>query len=199
MKLDYDYFEKIIAYKAITDAVYLTSIADYVKPEYFEDKNIAFYFKIVNEFYDTRNKLPTFTEIKTYLTNEPLRKGFKKLLESFKELDELIDIDELYFNTERFLRERSTLQTMIEAADAMSKGEIDPTAIYDKFSTCCSINLVTDTGIELFRDRNKIVDNLLREDATISSTWPWLDEALGGGFMYLLDKPTLERVFSLET
>jgi replicative DNA helicase len=182
MKLDYDYFEKIIAYKAITDAVYLTSIADYVKPEYFEDKNIAFYFKIVNEFYDTRNKLPTFTEIKTYLTNEPLRKGFKKLLESFKELDELIDIDELYFNTERFLRERSTLQTMIEAADAMSKGEIDPTAIYDKFSTCCSINLVTDTGIELFRDRNKIVDNLLREDATISSKWPWLDEALGGGF-----------------
>lgn len=182
MKLDYDYFEKIIAYKAITDPVYLTSIADYVKPEYFEDKNIAFYFKVVNEFYDTRNKLPTFTEIKTYLTNEPLRKGFKKLVESFRELDSLIDTDELYFNTERFLRERSTLQTMIEAADAMSKGDIDPAALHDKFSECCSINLVTDVGIELYRDREKIIDNILRDDATISSKWPWLDEALGGGF-----------------
>lgn len=182
MKLDYDYFEKIIAYKAITDAVYLTSIADYVRPEYFEDKNIAFYFKIVNEFYDKRNKLPTFTEIKTYLVNEPLRKGFKKLLESFKELDSLIDMDELYHNTEQFLRERAALQTMIETADAMSKGEIDPTSILNKFETCCAINLVTDCGIELYRDKDKIIDNILRVDSTLSSGWPWVDNAIGGGF-----------------
>jgi replicative DNA helicase len=182
MKLDYDYFEKIIAYKAITDAVYLTSIADYVKPEYFEDKNIAFYFKVVNEYYEKRNKLPTFTEIKTYLINEPLRKGFKKLLESFKEIDAAIDKDELYQNTEQFLRERSALQTMIETADAMANGTIDPMTIYSKFETCCSINLVTDLGLDMYKDINKLIDNILRVDSTLSSGWPWLDDAIGGGF-----------------
>lgn len=182
MKLDYDYFEKIIAYKAITDAVYLTAIADFIRPEFFEDKNIATYFKIVNEFYDKRQKLPTFTEIKTYLVNEPLRKGFKKLVEGFRELESNIDEAELYQNTEQFLRERSALQTMIETADAMSNGSIDPMEIYSKFETCCSINLVTDVGLELYRDINKLIDNILKVDAVIPSKWPWLDNAIGGGF-----------------
>lgn len=182
MKLDNDYFEKILAYKAITDPLYLSSIADYVRPEFFEDKNIAFYFKIVKEFYDNRQKLPNFTEIKAYLTSEVLRKGFKRLVESFKEIDADLDNDELYFNTERFLRERSALQTLIEAADSMSQGVVDPASILSKFETCCSINLVTDIGLELFRDINKLIDAVTTVDAAIPSLWPWLDDAIGGGF-----------------
>lgn len=182
MKLDYDYFEKVVAYKAMTDAVYLTSIADYVKPEYFEDSNIAFYFKIVSEFYDKRQKLPTNTEIKSYLITEPAKKGFKKLLESFKEIDANLDEEELYFNTERFLRERAALQTMIDAAQAMSEGVIDPADILGKFELCCGINLVTDVGLELYADINKIIDDVLNVDAVIRSGWSWLDDAIGGGF-----------------
>lgn len=182
MKLDYDYFEKIIAFKAITDGVYLNSIADYVKPEYFEDKNIAHYFQIVNDFYTNRQKLPTFTEIKAYLTNEVQRKGFKKLIESFKELDSNLDKDELYLNTEKFLKERSAMHIMIEAVEAASKGDIDPHSLVTKFELCTSINLVTDIGLELYSDINRLIDNIQNVESTISSKWPWLDEALGGGF-----------------
>ena len=80
-------YERIIAFKSITDSTFLNSIADYIKPEYFEDENIAEYFTIVNDFYTKRKKLPTFTEIKTYLTSPSSRKNFKTLLESFKNHD----------------------------------------------------------------------------------------------------------------
>ena len=81
MPLDLDEYEKIICYKSITDSAYLSTIADYIKPEYFENQNIAEYFKIVNDFYDKRKKLPTFTEVKTYLTNDILKNNFRKLQE----------------------------------------------------------------------------------------------------------------------
>ena len=51
-KLDLDYFEKVLCYRALFDSVYLASIADYVKPVYFKDKHISSVFTIITEFYE---------------------------------------------------------------------------------------------------------------------------------------------------
>ena len=69
-KLDLDYFEIVLCYKALFDSTYLASIVDYVKPKYFKDKHIAGVFTIIAEFYEKRNKLPTLTEVKAYLTTD---------------------------------------------------------------------------------------------------------------------------------
>ena len=182
MTIDHDSYEKIICYKAITDAVYLSSIADYVKPGYFNDKNIAKYFEIVSEFYDNRHKLPNFTEIKAYLTTDELRRGFKRLVESFKELDIDLDRDELYTNTEIFLKEKAVYHTMLEVAGEISEGKVDPSDILDKFETSCNINLLTDHGFELYSGVDRLVDDILNVESSIPSNWPWFDEATDGGF-----------------
>jgi replicative DNA helicase len=181
-EIDFDYFEKVLVKNAITNGAYLASIADYVQPKYFTDKNISKYFEIVSEFYDKRQVLPTFSEVKTYLTTDELKTNFKKLIESFKEIDSNHNVDELYENTERFLKERGMYHSILESAEDISEGEADTAKIVEKFEKIAGINLNLEHGIELYGDKEKIIDDILSDENMISSKWPWLDESLDGGF-----------------
>lgn len=180
--IDLTEYEKIICYKSMTDSTYLTTISDYVKPEYFEQPNIANYFKIVKEFYDKRQKLPTITEIKPYLTTEGQRIEFRKLVESFKAMDKLYDHAELYENTERFLKERATWCNILDIAENSEKKVKNPSEVLEAFEDICKICLDADRGIELFADTDKIIEDVLNDEIYISSGWEWVDKNLGGGY-----------------
>lgn len=182
MALDHDHFSKVLAYKALTDSVYLSAIADYVKPSFFDNQNIAKIFEIICDFYDKRSKLPTITEVKSYLTTDPLKNNFKKLVESFKDIDKNLDENELYENTETFLREASVYITTQELIEELSEGKIEPSEILEKFEKCCTINLTTDKGFEIYSGINRLVDDILSVESSISTGWDWLDDAIGGGW-----------------
>ena len=181
--LDLDYFEKIICYRSLFDSTYLASIVDYIKPKYFKSKNVAKIFEIINDFYTKREKLPTLTEVKAYLTTDEYRESFKQLVESFRDIDKNIDKNELYDNTEKFIKEKSVYHTMLEVASDIAKGDIDTSDILNKFETSCNVNLVTDRGLDLYRDVDLVVEDLTSVQKAIPSTWEWLDDALNGGFL----------------
>lgn len=182
-KLDLDYFERIICFRSLVDSTYLSSIVDYVKPAYFKDKSISFVFSIISEFYEKRSKLPTLTEVKSYLNTDEYRETFKSLVESLKDIDKNIDKDELYNNTEQFLKEKAVYNTMLDVAGDIAKGNIDTSQILDKIEKSCNINLVTDTGFDLYNDIDILIDDLCSAKRYIPSTWEWLDDALNGGFL----------------
>lgn len=183
MKIDFEYFEKILARQSMLDSTYLNSIADHIKPEYFEDKRISKYFDIIKNFHDKHQKLPTITEIKTYLIDDDLKNGFRSLVESFKELDKNLNKEELYQNTEIFLKEKSVYHTLLKVATEISDGVVDTSNILQQFETACNINLISDKGIELFNDTDLMIDDILNVESCISTGWEWLDNALGGGFV----------------
>ena len=180
--IDFKLFEKIIAYKAMTDSIYLMTIAEYVKPEYFEDSNIAEYFEIVKDFHEKRHVLPTITEVKTYLTNDILKKNFKKLVESFKDLDTKLNEAELYENTESFLKQRATLCVLSDIGENLDHKTKNPDEVLVDFESIVGLTLQTDTGFELFRDKEKMIHDIENEEACISTGYEWLDKALGGGY-----------------
>ena len=182
-KLDLDYFENILIYKSLTDSGYLASIADFVKPEYFKDKAIASIFDIIKDFTEKRNKLPTTTEIKSYLVSDEQKESFKGLVKSFNDIDKNLDKEELYDNTERFLKEKAVYHTMLNVAEDVSSGEVDTSVVLDKFEKSCNINLVTDLGLELYGDVDKLIDDLNSVERYVPSKWEWLDNSLGGGFL----------------
>lgn len=182
-KLNLDEYENIIIYKSLTDSGYLASIADIVKPEYFKNKSIASIFEIVKDFNEKRNKLPTVTEIKTYLVTDEQKAAFKQLAQSFSELDKNLDKDELYENTEQFLKEKAVYHTMLNVAEDVSKGLVDTSDVLQKFESSCSISLVTDLGLDMYGDIDLLIDDLNTEQSFISSKWEWLDDTLGGGFL----------------
>jgi len=182
-KLDLDYFENILIYKSLTDSGYLASIADFVKPEYFKDKAIASIFNIIKDFTEKRNKLPTTTEIKSYLVSDEQKESFKGLVKSFNEIDKTLDKEELYDNTEQFLKEKAVYHTMLNVAEDVANGKVDTSVVLDKFEKSCNINLVTDLGLELYSDVDKLIDDLNSVERYVPSKWEWLDNSLGGGFL----------------
>lgn len=182
-KLDLDYFEKVICYRSLIDSTYLASVVDYIKPNYFKDKNIGKIFTIIKEFHEKRNKLPTITEVKTYLTTEELKTAFKTVVESLKDIDKNIDTDELYDNTQQYLKEKAVYYTMLDIAGDISSGKVDTANILSRVEESCNINLTTDKGLDVYEDIELLIDDLCNVQKSIPSTWEWLDTALNGGFL----------------
>lgn len=182
-ELNLDYYEKVICHRALFDSTYLASIVDYINPKYFKDKNIAKIFQIISDFYNKRDKLPTITELKSYLTTDELKDSFRTFILSIKDIDKNLDHDELIANTERYLKERAVYHTMLDLAEDLSKGEVDTSAALTKFEKACNVNLTTDRGIDLYADIETVINDLTNVEKKIPSTWEWLDEALDGGFI----------------
>jgi len=170
-------------YNSLTDSGYLSTIADIVKPEYFKNRDIANVFTIIKDFNERRNKLPTNTEIKSYLITDDQKASFKRLIQSFSDIDKILDKDELYENTEQFLKEKAVYHTMMESAEEISSGEVDTASILDKFEQSCNISLVTDLGLDIHGDIDNIIEDMNTVQDKIPSQWEWLDESLDGGFL----------------
>lgn len=183
MNLDLDWMEKVVTYKSLVDEEYLLTIIDHVKPEYFTDKNLQVVFDVVCNFYNKRKALPTNSEIRAYLDTDEKRESFKKALNIISTVDKNLNRDELYDNTERFLKERGIYQTMMSVAKDVGSGNIDTSKILDQFEKSCTVTLVHDIGLDLFTNFDRVVQDLKRVDPTISSGYKWLDEKIGGGFM----------------
>jgi replicative DNA helicase len=179
-KIDHDYFENVIVYKALTDETYLASIVDYVKPVYFKNQDIKPIFEIIKDFFNRRNTCPTTTEIKAQLTTNELKKAFMRTVENFKDIDKNFNTDELYQNTEIFLKEKAVYHTMLEVVE---NPEMDTAKVLEKFEESCNISLTTEIGLDLLEDIDKLVDNLSSQINFIPTGWPWLDDKIGGGFL----------------
>ena len=195
-QIDLDYFETLIAYKSLTDETYLASIIDYAKPEYFKNKDIKAIFKCVSIFYEKRGTSPTITELKPYLTDDTLKKSFRNVIESFNGIDKNLNKDELYENTETFLKERGVYGTLMEVVEDLGRNKADTSSILSKFEKSCNICLNYDIGLDLFPHIDKVVEDLNVTTPCISTGWKWLDNKLGGGF---LQKGRSMYVFAGET
>lgn len=183
LKLNLDEFENVLIYKSLTDEKYLTNVIDFIKPEYFKDKNIKVIFNIIKSFYIKRNTIPTITELKTFINSDDVKETFKIVLRNISNIDKNLNEDELIESTERYIKERAIYNTMLEVAEDVSSGKIDTGFILDKFEKSCNINLKTDIGLDLFNNFDIVVQDLNTDQPTIPSRWKWLDEKIDGGFM----------------
>lgn len=195
-KIDFEFFENIIALQCLTNESYLASVLDHLNPSYFLNKDIRTVVQVLKDFYIKRNSVPSLTEIKQYLTTEELKASFRNVVNGFKDLDRKFNDDELNENTERFLKERGIYNTMREVADDCARGKIDSAYILEKFEKCCSIALTRDVGHDYFAQLDKHIADLKQVDRTISTGYPWLDKKLGGGIQ---EKGRAMYIFAGET
>lgn len=194
--LDLDFYENVIIYNALKNDHYLSVISPYIKPEYFQNKDIRNTFKVIIDFYTERNKIPTHTEIKSRLSSDELRQSFISVVSSFKNLDDSFDNDELINNTESFLKQKAIYSAVLSTADNLGSNDINAGEVLDKFDSACNISLYHDIGLDLTRDLQSFIDQLLTTTTYVSTGYQWLDNMLGGGFdragkaLYLFAAPT---------
>jgi replicative DNA helicase len=182
-KLDLDYYEKVIIRNCLLDGAYLGSVIDYLKEDHFSNKDIRSIIKIIKDYYFKRNEVPNLTEIKAYLVDPELKESFKKTVASINELlDVKFNRDELFDNTEMFLKERGIFNTLLEAAQQMDRGNLDSSALLQKVEKAVGINLSPSIGLNLLEDVDYFISELSKNESKISSGWKWLDKKIGGGF-----------------
>ena len=182
-KLDTDFFEKVVIYNLLTNPSYLGTVIGTVQPEFFNDKNTSNIVKVICDFFSERGEAPTITEVKTHLDTDELKETFRKVVNTFSDIDTKFNKDELIENTERFLKERAVYNTMLDVAGECNDGNIDTSKILDKFEQACNINLSADIGLEFFSQIDTHIEDLKHEERFIPSNWEWLDRKLGGGFI----------------
>lgn len=182
-KLDNVYFENIICHNAYINSEFLTSIVDHYKPEYFSNNDIRIFMNILVDFFTRRNTIPTPTEMNALLVNDADRKAFISVLKIFKTLDNNYNMDELYVNTEQFLREKAVYNALVSTTEYLTKNkDINTDEIFTKFQDACNISLIDNLGCDYFSEINKLCDTFIRPSNTISTGWKWLDNKLGGGW-----------------
>ena len=101
----------------LTDSRYLGSVVDCLEPRFFKNNNISKIVEIINNFFLERNQQPTITEVKSKLVNDVLKETFKNVVTQFKDIDTKFNQDELYENTEKFLKEKAVYHTMLDVVD----------------------------------------------------------------------------------
>lgn len=183
-KLDLDFYEKVIIYNCIFDGGYLTSVIDYLKDDLFSDKDIKSVVGIIRDFYIRRSEVPTLNEIRTYLSNSDLKESYKNVLLKLKEFDGTkFNRDELYENTETFLKQKNVFNTLLEAAEKHDSGKLDAADLLMKMEKAVSINLSSSIGLNLLENVDYFIEELSKNENKISTGWKWLDNKISGGFL----------------
>jgi len=181
--IDDQLFEHVLIYNCMTDDRYLASISDYLKPEYIKDSAIKRTYSLLTEFYTEHGTLPTSTEIKTRCDSDELKSAVRTVISYIKNIDKTYNTDELYKNTEQFIKERAVYTTLMDVVDQGSTGQLEPSDLLSKFESACSINLNVDIGVNYLHDIDSHVDDMLREEKYLKTGWDWLDKKLNGGFL----------------
>jgi replicative DNA helicase len=183
LPLDLDYFEKIIIFNALMDQPYLETILEHTNPMFFRDKNIQVIFKILKDFYIEHKIAPNLTELKAHLITDEQKSALKEIAIGFKTIDKDYNKELLLKNSERFLREKSVLSTVVDTSIDVNSGKIDSSKILKEFEKACSLSLTDNIGMDYLEDIDKHCDDLQEVFNTISTGWKWLDKQIGGGFM----------------
>lgn len=181
--IDDQLFEHVVIYNCMTNERYLASVIDHLKPTLLKDTNIQLTYELIRDFYIEHSKLPTSTEVKVRCDNDEIKKAVRTVLTYLKNIDKTYVKEELYKNTEQFIKERSVYNTLMEVIDQGSTGGLEPSELLTKFESACSINLNVDVGIDYFNDVDRHVDDMLREEKYLKSGWDWIDKKLNGGFL----------------
>lgn len=181
--IDDQLFEHVVIYNCMTDERYLASVMDHLKSEHFKDNHIKKAYELLKDFYIEYSKLPTSTEIKIRCDREDLKESIRAVISYCKNLDKNFLKEELYKNTEQYIKEKSVYHTLMEVIDQGSTGGMEPSELLNKFETACNINLNVDVGINYFVEIDRHVDDMLKEEKHIKSGWDWVDKKLNGGFL----------------
>jgi replicative DNA helicase len=183
LELDLDYFENIVVYNSLINPSYLETIIDYIEPQYFKNKDIRSIFDVLVTYYNTYNKTPNITELKSHLTNDEQKIALKNVVLSFKTIDSKYNFEVLIENTQRFLRERAVYYTLLKTSAEVQQSNVNTTQILSNFEKACNISLIDDVGFDYLENIDQHCEDLLKVFKYIPTGWKWLDEKLSGGLL----------------
>ena len=175
-------FERVMLYNCLTDRTYLETIIPFTKPSFFDNEKNRSVFSYLISYFTEYSKVPNITELKIHLPEAEKRQILKDVILTFEKLDKTYDKDVLLKITEKFLKEKTVLQTVQKTSVEIQAGNVDAPQILKDFEKACNISLIENVGFDYLESIDAHCEDLKKINKTISTGWKWLDEKLGGGF-----------------
>ena len=178
-------FQYVICKFAYEDSTYLCKIRGVCKPEYMVAENARTWLKTIFEFYDSRGKIPNFTEMEVLCTNDTDLKRVREVRSVIGDMSSNFDHDELIANTETYCREHAVMcavEKIVENRADPNKEQMTAGEIMEMVNSACNLHIIENLGWDFFGRINDFCDELVKPFSTISTGFPWLDEMLHGGW-----------------
>lgn len=180
-KLDLDFFETVLLFNALGDQEYLSSIIGYIDSSLFHDKAIGKVMSRLSDFFLERGTVPTLTEIKSRLSSEEDRKALAEVKPKLSQIEGPFNKDELFHNTEKFLKERFVYKTILDVAEKVSDQSFKLEEVLVEFEKAYNISLKENLGHWYFDDIDKHVKDLVEIYKPIPTGWKFFDDKTEGG------------------
>lgn len=180
--INLEVFEKIICYNLITNKLYQSLVLESIDESHFSDDSLKVFIKYNKLFFNNFKKAPSLSEIKSFISDSDME-DFKSAVIKANSFKDNYDFDILVQNTERFIKERSVLNTMMKVIDDVTNKKLEPSKVYELFHKACNISLNINAGLDVFREIARIREEITKTNEYISTGLPWLDEKISGGFL----------------
>lgn len=181
LKLDLDYFERIILFNSLTDKNYLSSIAPHFNISLFSDKDIGIVLQKTITFFEERGDLPSISELKAKILDEQDKKALEGIKSKLSQLDTKYNLEELAINTEQFFKERYVYNIVLDIAENYSSQQYTIEKVLTDFEKVYNITLNDNLGHWFFKDIDTHIKDLLTLYSPIPTGWKFLDEKTEGG------------------
>jgi len=142
--------------------------AGILKPSYF-DPSLKKTVKFMAEYFSTYKDVPKI---------QTIRAETGSVLEDSGKI-ERADVAYVATEVEKFCQDRAAVEALQQGAELLQKGEFGK--ILELFKAATAVSLQKDSGIDYFKDPEERLRKTLITEAKISTGWPELDDAIGGG------------------
>lgn len=183
-KFDLDDFEPIFMKGLVSDQSIFASVSPYLKKpnNYFTNKDFIEVIKFYKFFFDKREKFPTKDELYLFLKEEEMRKSVERTFNLIEKIDfESMDRDLFLHTSERYLKERAILNTILKIASDMETSAISASECLAKFEKICGISFDRDGGLDLYENLDRVINSLTSKRKTLSTGFSGIDKKIDGG------------------
>lgn len=183
MNINETYLEKMLMKSLIKDRSFLPSIAEKFDPQIFTDKSYEEVARFYKKFYKEKNRIPTTQDIRLLANEGNMAEHIKNVWTTLKNVNlEEMPKDELYSYYENYMKKRLALITFKNIfSNYDPNGELDADMLVDKFTNVASLKLIQDDAFDIYKNVDKFVAEIKKNDERIALGFTEIDKLIGGG------------------
>ena len=183
MNINETYLEKMLMKSLIKDRSFLPSIAEKFDPQIFTDKSYEEVARFYKKFYKEKNRIPTTQDIRLLANEGNMAEHIKNVWATLKNVNlEEMPKDELFSYYENYMKKRLALITFKNIfSNYDPNGELDADMLVDKFTNVASLKLIQDDAFDIYKNVDKFVTEIKKNDERIALGFTEIDKLIGGG------------------
>ena len=183
MKPNETHLEKLLIKSILVDKSFLPMMNERFRPEIFVDKSFEEVSRFCKDFFNRKGRIATIQDIKLLANNDNLAGHIRETFNSIKGVDvHEIPKEELFNYYETYMKKRLALITFKEIFSSYDPNtELDADMLVDKFNNVASLKLVQEDAFDIYRDVEKFIMEVRKNDDRIALGFTEIDKLIGGG------------------